>query len=108
MLHINVHNPLYAPPHAWLCIKVFSEVFFGGDQLTAERVRGVQRCLRNELTPEDQLRGLAPVAADWHTKQSFICNTYNYIQSQQWSCVQAHSPCALHKRGVVENAHRCR
>lgn len=39
-------------------------MLFGEDQLTAERARGAQRCRRNEILPEDQLRDLVPVAAD--------------------------------------------
>ena len=53
-------------------MKVFSKVLFGGDQLTAERARGAQRCRRNEILPKDQLRGLVPVAADWHAKQCLL------------------------------------
>ena len=51
---------------------MFSRVLFGGDLLTAERARGAQRCRRNELLPEDQLKGLVPAAADWHAKQCLL------------------------------------
>ena len=51
-----------------VCMKVFSKVLFGGDQLTAERARGPQRCLRNEILPKDQLR----LAADWDAKQCLL------------------------------------
>lgn len=52
--------------------QVFSKVLFGGDQLTSERARGAQRSRRSELLPEEQLRGLIPVAADWHAKQCLL------------------------------------
>ena len=58
--------------------QVFSKVLFGGDQLTAERARGAQRCRRNELLPEDQLKGLVPAAADWHAKQCLLQVLFEY------------------------------
>ena len=83
-------HPLYPVPKVdaqviicfplWLCIKVFTKVLFGGDQLTAERARGAQRCRRNELLPEDQLRGLVPVAAEWHAKQCLLQVCFIYKQ----------------------------
>ena len=56
----------------WIHIQIFSKVLFGGDQLTAERARGAQRSRRSELQPKEQLRGLIPVATDWHAKQCLL------------------------------------
>ena len=46
---------------------VFKPVLFGGDQLTAARARGSQQIRVNSETSSEGLRGLIPVAEDWHT-----------------------------------------
>ena len=42
-------------------------LLFGGDQLTAARARGCQELRINSDTTTGQLKGLVPVAEDWHT-----------------------------------------
>ena len=41
---------------------------FGGDQLTAARVRGAQAAKCNSVTSAKRFDGLIPVIEDWHTK----------------------------------------
>lgn len=41
-------------------------VFFGGDQLTEERVRNVQLARSDGRTSEERLQGLWPKNEDWH------------------------------------------
>ncbi len=43
-------------------------VAFGGDQLTVERSRGVQRARVNSDNQVDALEGLYPFASDWHAQ----------------------------------------
>lgn len=50
----------------------FHRVLFGGDHLTAKRGRGAQRIRANSTNDLDKLKGLLPVAEDWHTKQCFL------------------------------------
>ena len=41
---------------------------FGGDQLTAARVRGAQLAMGNSKTALKRLDGVIPVIEDWHTE----------------------------------------
>ena len=41
---------------------------FGGDQLTAARIRGTQAAKCNSVTCAKRFDGLIPVIEDWHTK----------------------------------------
>lgn len=43
-------------------------IAFGGDQLTVERCRGVQRARVNSDNQIDALEGLYPFASDWHAE----------------------------------------
>ena len=43
-------------------------VLFGGDQLTAARIRGAQEAKCNSVTASKRFDGLIPVIEDWHTK----------------------------------------
>jgi len=47
-------------------------ILFAGDQLTAERARGAKKAKVNAVSPSEQLAGLIPVAADWHTKVKLL------------------------------------
>ena len=49
------------------CSKVHS-VLFGGDQMTAARIRGAQEAKSNSITPSKRFDGLISVTEDWHTK----------------------------------------
>jgi len=40
--------------------------------LTAERARGAKKAKVNAVSPSEQLAGLIPVAADWHTKVKLL------------------------------------
>ena len=46
----------------------FHPVLFGGDQLTAARIRGCQRIRQNSVDKKGQLQGLVPCIEDWHAK----------------------------------------
>ena len=43
-------------------------LLFGGDQLTAARVRGAKQGRCNSVTASNRFEGLIPVIEDWHTK----------------------------------------
>ena len=43
-------------------------ILFGGEQLTAARIRGAQEAKCNSLTSTKRFDGLIPVIEGWHTK----------------------------------------
>ena len=43
-------------------------ILFGGDQLTAARVRGAQDAKCNSTSSDKRFDGIVPVIEDWHTK----------------------------------------
>ena len=47
---------------------VLHNILFGGDQLTAARVRGAQLAMSNSKTAIKRLEGVTPVIEDWHTE----------------------------------------
>ena len=47
-------------------------VLIGGDQLTAERVRGAQSMRQNSTHAAGRLEGYIPVSEDWHAKVCFL------------------------------------
>ena len=50
----------------------FHRLLFGGDQLTAKRARAGIRIRNNSTNSADRLKGLLPVAEDWHAKVVFL------------------------------------
>ena len=46
----------------------YHQVLFGGDQLTCQRARGVQRAMQNADKPSLKCEGFVPVNEDWHSK----------------------------------------
>ena len=44
------------------------KILFGGDQLTVERARNIQRVRDNSDTVSHHMDGLVPVSEDWHSK----------------------------------------
>lgn len=48
------------------------QILFGGDQLTAARMRNAQKSRMNKDYPSDELRGIVPVSEDWHIKANFL------------------------------------
>lgn len=48
------------------------KTLFGGDQLTAARVRGAKRARTNSLSEVTRLEGIIPCAEDWHVKLNFL------------------------------------
>lgn len=44
------------------------KILFGGDQLTVERARNIQRVRDNSDTASHRMDGLVPVSEDWHSK----------------------------------------
>lgn len=50
----------------------FSPLLFGGDQLTAARIRGAKKAKVSSDLPIERLEGIVPVAEDWHTKMNFM------------------------------------
>ena len=50
----------------------FHRVMCGGDQLTAECIRGCKRTKSNSNTDKERLQGLEPVVEDWHSKVTLL------------------------------------
>jgi len=46
----------------------FFKILFGGDQLTAARICGIQSLQSSEDKATDMLEGLIPVIEDWHAR----------------------------------------
>lgn len=56
-------------------------LLFGGDLLTAVRARGCQELRINSDSTTGQLRGLIPVAEDWHTTVTLlVVSMYEYLK----------------------------
>ena len=54
-------------------------LIIGGDQLTAERIRGAQSMRKNSTHASGRLEGFIPVSEDWHAKVCFLqVRTYYY------------------------------
>ena len=47
-------------------------LLIGGDQLTAERVRGAQSIRKNSTHAAGRLEGYIPICEDWHAKVCFL------------------------------------
>lgn len=47
-------------------------LLIGGDQLTAERVRGAQGMRKNSTHAAGRLEGYIPISEDWHAKVCFL------------------------------------
>ena len=47
-------------------------ILIGGDQLTAERVRGAQNVRQNSTHASGRLEGFIPVSEDWHAGVCFL------------------------------------
>ena len=60
----------------------FHKVLLGGDQLTVARARGCQLGRGNSDSAIGKLKGLIPVAEDWHT--GVVLLTVIYIINNQW------------------------
>lgn len=50
----------------------FFKILFGGDQLTAARIRGTQALRVTQDRAADRLEGLIPVAEDWHSRMALV------------------------------------
>jgi hypothetical protein len=50
----------------------YFKILFGGDQLTAARIRGTQALRVTEDEAVDRLEGLIPVAEDWHSRMALV------------------------------------
>lgn len=50
----------------------FFKILFGGDQLTAARIRGTQALRVTQDKAVDRLQGLLPVAEDWHARMALV------------------------------------
>ena len=66
----------------------FSHVLIGGDQLTAARIRGAHRVVRNSNNGQERLEGLVPVVEDWHAKVCFL-QVRSYL-TMCVSCIKPH------------------
>lgn len=50
----------------------FHSLLFGGDQLTAARIRGAQRLRSNSNDGTARLEGLVPIVENWHARVIFL------------------------------------
>lgn len=50
----------------------FFKILFGGDYLTAVRMRGAQSLRATEVKAVDRLDGVIPVVEDWHTRMTLV------------------------------------
>ena len=48
------------------------ETLFGGDQLTASRIRGSISIRANHPNALERFEGLIPTVEDWHTRMTFM------------------------------------
>ena len=65
------HHPLRQEPVEYNS-DIFHQILFGGDQLTAERIRLAQRTRSNSNCEEDRLMGFIPVIEDWHAEVTLL------------------------------------
>lgn len=50
----------------------YHSILFGGDQLTAARIRGTKELRDTEAKKKDRFEGLIPVIEDWHTRMTLM------------------------------------
>ena len=58
--------------HEVMVTERLHHLLIGGDQLTAERVRGAQSMRQNSTHAMGRLEGYIPVSEDWHAKVCFL------------------------------------
>ena len=89
MVDILQHTHQYVPKFA--CGKYYP-VFFDGDQLTRERAGGAQDAKLQSDEEARKLRGVIPVAADWHTLVVFYqVLYYKYVHVCMCMCVYVYN-----------------
>ena len=64
----------------------FFKILFGGDYLTAVRMRGAQSLRATEERAVDRLDGVIPVVEDWHTRMTLVKvgNTFTALYVILW------------------------
>lgn len=86
MVDILTHMHQYVPLHAVtktvevpgtghserIKLETLHHILIGGDQLTAERIKGAQSLRKNSTSGTGRLEGLVPVSEDWHAKVCFL------------------------------------
>lgn len=50
----------------------FFSILFGGDQLTAARIRGTQALRDTHDSAVDRCEGIIPVVEDWHSRMTLM------------------------------------
>ena len=70
MVDILTHMHQYVPLH--IKLETLHHILIGGDQLTAERIKGAQSLRKNSTSGTGRLEGLVPVSEDWHAKVCFL------------------------------------
>ena len=55
---------------------MFHHILFGGDQLTVERIRTVQKARANSNREQEKLMGFIPVVEDWHAEVTLLTVSY--------------------------------
>ena len=100
MVDILTHMHQYVPFHAetktlevqgaegseqvQIQIERLHRILIGGDQLTAERVKGAQNLRKNSTHAVGRLEGLVPVSEDWHAKVCFLQVLHAHLIYQHW------------------------
>ena len=82
MVDIVTHMHQYVPFIEYTAVHTFEDnsqsvpiaravmypIVFGGDQLTAARIRAAQKHMCNANTPVKRLLGVCAMSEDWHSK----------------------------------------
>ena len=95
MIEILEHAQQYVPTLEGRLQKIF----FGGDQLTCERIRGAKNARHQSPTPKGQLEGLSEKVEDWHALQAY----YQVIWQELYSTKSARDKCSLYQlRNLID------
>lgn len=50
----------------------FHPILFGGDQLTAARIRGTKTLRDTQDKPVERFEGILPIVEDWHARMTML------------------------------------
>lgn len=112
MVDILTHMHQYVPFHAdtktlevlgaegleevQLQVERLHHLLIGGDQVTAERVKGAQTLPKNSTHAVGRLEGFVPVSEDWHAKVCYLqVHTAMLVTYLNSNCVSDMEGCAL-------------
>ena len=85
--YIAVHTTESTGEKVPVTSAVFHHILFGGDQLTAARIRSAQKHMCNADSPVKRLAGLHSMTEDWHTKLKFLEVRNTCIELHTLACL---------------------